>query len=150
MNLKIPELVPPAARIKAQAEAKAAARLARAIEEQESDEREEVGRDPDLVGLNLIPCLEDLARETALIGRVRKIVCHEEMMPELPPHLERVAEKLRGKLYFPKQEGRMHQMPMGNAAHGGLPSRWWITNLDYRRVLTGKLRSLIRSLQEKE
>lgn len=126
--------------------------LADALEQMEQT-REEAARDEQLVGLNLFECVNDLVHNPELLPRVRKIVCEEWPGDKrITPVRREILEQLEGKLYFPRREGRQHQLPQGNPYHGHpayekLPSKWWITNLAYRKVLIHKLRALAQALR---
>lgn len=145
MNLKdIPELVS-----KSDRKISTHKTLPDALEEIEQEPAEERG--PDLVGLDLYHCVNELIKHPELLPRVRKIVCAEWPTRHMGKKQREIVDALAGRLYYPKREGRVHQMPQGNPGYtaDGLPSRWWITNYSYRKVLTGKLRSILKDMKDR-
>lgn len=105
------------------------------------------------IGLNYVECIDYLVKHPDMLPRVRKIVCEEWPYNKRMTLFRReTIEKMQGKLYFPRREDRRHQMPAGNPhwRQQGMPSQWWITNGQYRRVLTRKLRELIADLKGRQ
>lgn len=124
-----------------------------------------------LVGLSLGNCIADMINDPALLERVKKIVsntyCQNETeFRQVWEHYEKslwvknpswarlAAESLYqgGRIYQPRAEDRKHQMPYGNPSwqEHKMPSKWWISNIEYRRHLLGKLRELHEQLQSPE